>query len=1122
MILRILQSVLAVILVATVGIGVGYGAVPYIFATMPKGNVPASYLDADFAYTLGSITSAAGVTSVLGATANGFAVSATGPTATPTIAVSTSVSGVAKGDGTTLSVATPGVDYVIPSGNVATANAFASSPATCPSGQYSLGVTATGSAVGCTLATTGTVNTVSIATANGISGSSSGGTTPSLTLALGAITPSSVNVGSGAISGVGTGLTGTATGLTAGTVITNANLSGDVTSTGSNATTVVKINGTSLAGLSTGILKNTTGTGVPSIALNSDLPAMTATVGGAVPTPPNNTTTFLRGDGTFASPTGSGTVNSSTAGNLAYYPSTGTAVSGVPAVANAVLSTNASGVPSESTTLPNGLAMQTPASITLTNGTGTAAGLSIGGSAGSATNVAGGAANQIPYQTGASTTSFMSAGANGLLVTNGSNIPSISTAIPNGVTATTQPSYDMSAKVATMSAVQAVTQLSMATLPMSGVTGGTYSFASNGSGINIGILATGGAITGYSGINSPGSGYKVGDLIIPQGGNHDAVFAIDALSGSGASHLTLLYAGTGYGNGSTAGGDAAASVFYTFTLTGTLTSDATFVVSNGTYLTQSNQWIINNNTTGAHNVIFKISNSSDTAMGTGVTIPQGSSNNAGAFIQTDGETDVWCTGGSCSTNLGTPSGIVLTNATGTAASLTAGHVTTNANLSGPITSSGNTTSITSAQGTSTTFQMASGVAVSGDCVKFDANGNAVDAGAACGGGGGSGTVNSSSAGNLAYYPSTGTAVSGIDPASVTVGTASAVVAGGTLGTGTTATTPSVGTNTTVVATAQFVQQNVSNPNDFVNGSFNVWQDTNGNAGTYSWTSTTTGHSADLTLFSAGTGGTPSKTVARTAWSKASATNVNNNAYYYSSVQTANATTTGDDDFFGIEGANKYQGSSVTVSALLWCASGTLVLTPTWGQNFGTGGSPSAAVLTAPNGASTITVTTTPTLYTLTFTVPATTAKTFGSNSNDYSGIHFTRPTSTLSTLNADSLKIEAGTVATPYRAPMGGVDAVQSKRYYEIIGGSVGSDILIYAYALTGGPTGFTLSSVTKRALPTGTKAGTWSVSNASQPVLQGVGLNSFAIFTTITTAGSGDALTASASTYISLDARLF
>lgn len=55
--------------------------------------------------------------------------------------------------------------------------------------------------------------------------------------------------------------------------------------------------------------------------------------------------------------------------------------------------------------------------------------------------------------------------------------------------------------------------------------------------------------------------------------------------------------------------------------------------------------------------------------------------------------------------LGTPASGVATNLTGTASGLTAGTVTTNANLTGPITSSGNATSIASQTGTGTTFAM---------------------------------------------------------------------------------------------------------------------------------------------------------------------------------------------------------------------------------------------------------------------------------------------------------------------------------------------------------------------------------------------------------------------------------
>ena len=87
----------------------------------------------------------------------------------------------------------------------------------------------------------GTVTSVSIVSANGVSGAvSNPTTTPAVTLSLGAITPTSV-VASGAISG--SNISGTNTGdqtnITgnAGTVTTNANLTGDVTSVG-NATTL--------------------------------------------------------------------------------------------------------------------------------------------------------------------------------------------------------------------------------------------------------------------------------------------------------------------------------------------------------------------------------------------------------------------------------------------------------------------------------------------------------------------------------------------------------------------------------------------------------------------------------------------------------------------------------------------------------------------------------------------------------------------------------------------------------------------------------------------------------------------------------------------------------------------
>lgn len=67
---------------------------------------------------------------------------------------------------------------------------------------------------------------------------------------------------------------------------------------------------------------------------------------------------------------GSGTVNAGSINQMAWYAANGTAVSGLATANNGVLVTSGAGVPSVSTTLPTGLAMQTPASIVLTNGTG--------------------------------------------------------------------------------------------------------------------------------------------------------------------------------------------------------------------------------------------------------------------------------------------------------------------------------------------------------------------------------------------------------------------------------------------------------------------------------------------------------------------------------------------------------------------------------------------------------------------------------------------------------------------------------------------------------------------------------------------------------------------------------
>ncbi len=164
------------------------------------------------------------VMSVSVVSANGFSGSVATSTSTPAITLSTSISGMLKGSASALVAATDGSDFLssstglkldqtssqtiangVPIFSSLTASQIAAfdgssklqslAVATYPSLTeltYLKGVT---SAIQTQINTkgTGTVTAVSIATANGFSGSSSGGATPALTIIAGAITPTSVN-----------------------------------------------------------------------------------------------------------------------------------------------------------------------------------------------------------------------------------------------------------------------------------------------------------------------------------------------------------------------------------------------------------------------------------------------------------------------------------------------------------------------------------------------------------------------------------------------------------------------------------------------------------------------------------------------------------------------------------------------------------------------------------------------------------------------------------------------------------------------------------------------------------------------------------------------------------------
>lgn len=182
-------------------------------------------------------------------------------TASPTFAGATigSLAGLIGGNaGNLYAIATSSPLNTGITGNAGTATALASTPTKCSAGNYPLGVDAQGNAQNCTAAGTGTVTAVTATYPL----ASSGGTTPNITTAFGTTT----TWGMGNNGLVMTGSTGipfsqsTSSPINlnisgnAATVTTNANLSGAVTSSGSNVTSFGSQNAGVLGTAATGVL----------------------------------------------------------------------------------------------------------------------------------------------------------------------------------------------------------------------------------------------------------------------------------------------------------------------------------------------------------------------------------------------------------------------------------------------------------------------------------------------------------------------------------------------------------------------------------------------------------------------------------------------------------------------------------------------------------------------------------------------------------------------------------------------------------------------------------------------------------------------------------------------------
>jgi hypothetical protein len=217
----------------------------------------------------------------------------------------------------------------------------------------------------------------------------------------------------------------------------------------------------------------------------------------------------------------------------------------------------------------------------------------------------------------------------------------------------------------------------------------------------------------------------------------------------------------------------------------------------------------------------------------------------------------------------------------------------------------------------------------------------------------------------------------------------------------------------------------------------------------------------------------------------------------------------------IESVRTFAGQTATISFWARATSGTPSVASYASQDFGTGGSPSVSVDTAGQK---LTITTSWARYSFTFSIPSISGKTLGTNNND--NLRFFLFTSAGSDWNAvtDSLgiqsttiqfagiQVEAGSIATPFQTATGTLqgELAACQRYYQFVGGVVNAFPFTQGYNGTSAIDSASFSfPVQMRVSPTATKNGTWEVSNCSQPIVEWINTQGYALRATVSVLGS-------------------
>jgi len=207
----------------------------------------------------------------------------------------------------------------------------------------------------------------------------------------------------------------------------------------------------------------------------------------------------------------------------------------------------------------------------------------------------------------------------------------------------------------------------------------------------------------------------------------------------------------------------------------------------------------------------------------------------------------------------------------------------------------------------------------------------------------------------------------------------------------------------------------------------------------------------------------------------------------------------------IENARRLAGKSVTISFYAKAASGTPKVGISLDQNWGTGGSPSAAV----NGSgASVTISSTWARYNVTISVGSSSGKTFGTNGDDYTQLNLWFSTGSASqarsgaigvqsgTISFYGVQLEVGNVVTALEKSDPQIDLAKCQRFYATAAFSMA------LYANTGAATWQIFTHpVPMRATPTANTAGGASI-NTSSFTLTATGVDTTAIGFTVTSTG--------------------